>query len=129
MSCSWPYFERPAFWMAISMASSTSSRSMPFSRATTSATWSSSMRGAVAVNGIVAMPLPSLSCLLAARGGQQLVRQHQPRLDDRVVGQLGGAVVAERDLHPAFLHAEEPAAEAAASCERHARLGLDLEAR
>ena len=28
MSCSWPYFERPAFWIACSMATSTSSRSM-----------------------------------------------------------------------------------------------------
>ena len=44
MSYSWPYFERPAFWIACSIASSTSSRSMPLSRATVSATCSSSGR-------------------------------------------------------------------------------------
>ena len=44
MSFSWPYLARPAFWMACSIASSTSSRSMFFSRATASATSSSSGR-------------------------------------------------------------------------------------
>jgi hypothetical protein len=44
MSYSWPYFERPAFWIACSIASSTSSRSMPLSRATVSATCSNSGR-------------------------------------------------------------------------------------
>ncbi len=49
MSFSWPYLARPAFWMACSIASSTSSRSMFFSRATASATSSSSGR-AIAVS-------------------------------------------------------------------------------
>ncbi len=45
MSYSWPYFERPAFWIACSIACSTSSRSMPLSRATVSATCRSSWLG------------------------------------------------------------------------------------
>jgi hypothetical protein len=44
MSFSCPYLARPAFWMACSIASSTSSRSIIFSRATASATCSSSGR-------------------------------------------------------------------------------------
>src|SRR5882672_5342312 len=58
MSCSRPYLARPAFWMACSIASSTSSRSMPFSRATMSATCSISRRG---ISAVVAMSM-FLSC-------------------------------------------------------------------
>ena len=78
MSFSCPYLERPAFWIACSIASSTSSRSMPFSRATASATCSSSSLG----NSDRSMSHTSFSsCDLASRfarrSGDQLVGQHQ----------------------------------------------------
>ena len=44
MSFSWPYLARPAFCIACSIASSTSSRSIPFSRETASATNNNSGR-------------------------------------------------------------------------------------
>src|SRR4029453_13605224 len=65
MSCSSPYLARPAFWMACSIASSPSSRSILFSRATMSATCSISRRGISAVvamtNSSLANPLMSLA--------------------------------------------------------------------
>ena len=82
MSFSCPYLARPAFWMACSMASSTSSRSMFFSRATASATSSSSGR-AMAVSMMASRSVgPGRGC----GGVDQRVGQHQ----------LGAADVGER---------------------------------
>src|SRR4051794_10573389 len=73
MSFSCPYLARPAFWMACSMASSTSSRSIIFSRATASATCSSSGRAmatstAMAWFSLVGFPAGFTLRALGARG-------------------------------------------------------------
>src|SRR5438046_5320356 len=77
ISCSWPYLERPAFWIACSIASSTSSRSIPFSRATASATCNNSRRGTTILASI--FPLLPRAASLHAFGRQQFISEHQFR--------------------------------------------------
>src|SRR5438105_27483 len=125
MSCSSPYLARPAFWMACSIASSTSSRSMPFSRATMSATCSISRRG---ISAVVAMFL-FLSCDLCLMGlagallGEpvffdQCIRHLELGLGDSRQRQLGLLAVLEAQLHEVAVESEERALEAAPSFHR-----------
>src|SRR3954471_21924732 len=128
MSCSSPYLARPAFWMACSIASSTSSRSMLFSRATMSATCSISRRG---ISAVVAMlsswfPIPSVGLLRAFRGAAVFVQKRVgdlelgPRdLGQRHVGLLG---VLEPQPNRAVLEAEQRAFEAPPALDRLHRL-------
>ena len=78
MSFSWPYLARPAFWMACSIASSTSSRSMFFSRATASATSSSSGRAMAVSMELILCQLVRVQLVVGVGGsGDQRVGQHQ----------------------------------------------------
>src|SRR5258708_25220068 len=124
MSCSRRYLARPAFWMACSIASSTSSRSMPFSGATMSATCSISRRGISAVVAMLcsslAIRLMSLSCALLG----------EPVFFDQRVGHLelgpgdgrqrhvGLLAVVEAQLHHIAFESEQRALEAAAALDR-----------
>src|SRR5258707_4054630 len=124
MSCSSPYLARPAFWMACSIASSTSSRSMPFSRATMSATCSISRRG---ISAVVAMFCSSLAICLMGLGRPLM---GEPVFFDQCIGQLelgpgdgrqrhlGLLAVLEAQLHEVAFEAEKGALEAATSFDR-----------
>src|SRR5260370_1103491 len=124
MSCSSPYLARPAFWMACSIASSTSSRSMPFSRATMSATCSISRRG---ISAVVAMLCSSLAIRLMGLGCPLL---GEPVFFDQRVGHLelgpgdgrqrhvGLLAVVEAQLHHIAFESEQRALEAAAALDR-----------
>ena len=81
MSFSCPYLARPAFWMACSIASSTSSRSIIFSRATASATCSSSGR-AMATSRAMVPSSPYVVAAVAAMSSSvstSLARRMLPR--------------------------------------------------
>src|SRR5713226_540814 len=120
MSCSRPYLARPAFWMACSIASSTSSRSMPFSRATMSATCSISRRG---ISAVVAMLCSSLAILVIHLMGLACPLLGEPVFFDQRVGHLelgpgdgrqrhvGLLAVVEAQLHHIALESEQRALE------------------
>src|SRR3979490_693728 len=124
MSCSSPYLARPAFWMACSIASSTSSRSMPFSRATMSATCSISRRG---ISAVVAMLCSSLAIRLMSLSRPLL---GEPVFFDQRVGHLelgpghgrqrhfGLLAVIEAQFHNITLESEQRALETAAALDR-----------
>src|SRR3990172_7201851 len=124
MSCSWPYLRLPACWIACSIAWSTISRSIPFSRATMSATCKSSMRPAPA-SMFIAMAIPSLS---SSGVRQELVGQHELRLRDRLEGKLDTAL-GQRKPHPPLCGAFEPAPEAPPPGDRLFHLDHRLEPR
>src|SRR5580692_7307661 len=134
MSFSWPYLARPAFCMACSIASSTSSRSMFFSRATAVSMCVLSIGprwlapagwpGLVGQDQFARVGSPGLVRLRARGGGSnQRIRQHQ----------LGAADMGERqsDLGPVIqpqpcgvgVGAEHNTREALAPVDRHFGLG------
>ncbi len=119
MSFSWPYLARPAFWMACSIASSTSSRSIDFSRATASATRSSS--GRVTAVSISVRPLSWSRWWLRGRGDQR-VGQHE--LGAANVGERQGHFRAVVEPHPrvGLVGAQHDAGEPLAAVDRRDRL-------
>src|ERR1700733_4379596 len=119
MSFSCPYLARPAFWMACSMASNTSSRSMFFSRATASATRSNSGR-AMAVS-ILASVLVGPSW--GGGGGDQCISQYQFGTADRVERQHNFVAVVEPEPRARLVGAQRDAREAPAAFDRRYRLG------
>src|SRR5262245_55146930 len=123
MSCSCPYLERPAFWIACSIASSTSSRSMPFSRATASATCRSSRRGTTMLASMLLRSFHIAGPF--GLGGAQLVGQHQFGPADQIHRQHVSPLRLG-DHHRFSLDAEDAAAEAALAFQRLGQLDLRL---
>src|SRR5439155_2608215 len=125
MSYSWPYFERPAFWTACSIASSTSSRSMPLSRATVSATCNSSGRAKVVVLSMV-FPVSMDRRRFRLRRREKVVGQDELCPADRGKRQANLASLAKQpDM--LFDASEQPPAEALAAVERLDQVDPGLE--
>src|SRR5882762_4349972 len=124
MSYSWPYFERPAFWTACSIASSTSSRSMPLSRATVSATCKSSGRAKVVVS--MMFPVSMGRRGFRARRREKVFGEDELCPDDRGERQANLASLANQ-ADMLFSAPEQPPAETLAAVERRGQIDPGLE--
>src|SRR4051812_46432534 len=122
MSFSCPYLARPAFWMACSMASRTSSRSMDFSRATASATRRSSGR-AMAVSILASVSFRgSVCCGGSSGGGDPGVGQHQLGAADRIERQQNLVAVIQPQTGAPFVGSQYNTGEALTALDQSQRL-------